>query len=155
MLAAPICICLVLALSGVSYRHARATRKLWDVAGPFLARDGRSPVGSASAEETRARVAELNEATLELSSGLGQAGVVARACAKAALAVGALGALLDGASLLHGEPATALAPLLSFLGGCVGALGCFWLGRAAEREARRLRGAWDALIRQSTRDVAT
>lgn len=155
MLATPICVCLVLALSAVSYRHARATRKLWDIAAPFLARESRPAQLAPTAEAARAWVAELNEATIELGSRLGQAGVVARACAKAALALGALGALLDGAALLDGEPASAVVPLLSFVGGCVGAVGCFWIGRAAERDARRLRGAWDALIRQSARDVAT
>jgi hypothetical protein len=100
-------------------------------------------------------VAELNEATTEIGGGLARAGVVPRACAKAALSVGALGALLDGAALLEGTPTPLAAPLLSFVGGCGAALGCLWLGRVAEHEARRLRSAWGALIRQSSRDVRT
>lgn len=156
MLAAPICCCLVLALVGVSYRDTRATARLWEVAEPFLgaarARDGDPPV---AAHVARARVAELNEATIEIGDGLARAGVVARACAKAALSVGALGALLDGAALLESGATPLAAPLSSFVGGCGGALGCFWLGRAAEQRARRLRAAWSALIRHSARDVKT
>jgi len=156
VLAAPYCFGLVLVLVGVSYRDLMATRRLWALREPFLATpvplDGEA---EASAPAARARVAELNEATIEIGGGLARAGLVARACAKAALSVGALGALLDGAALLEGGVAPVAAPLLSFVGGCGGALGCMWLGRAAEHEARRLRSAWSALIRQSTRDVRT
>ena len=156
MLAAPICCCLVLVLVGVSHRHTRATRRLWEVAEPFLAtRAGRDGEPVPPSESARARVAELNEATIEIGGGLARAGVVARACAKAALSVGALGALLDGAALLEGGATSAAAPLLSFVGGCGGALVCLWLGRTAEQEARRLRTAWGALIRHSARDVRT
>jgi len=156
VLAAPICSCLVLALVGVSYRHMLATRRLWELAGPFLARRGeRGDEPALSADSARAKVADLNEATIELGSGLARAGVVSRACAKTALSVGALGALLDGAAMLDGGATPLAAPLASFVGGCGGGLCCLWLGRAAEREARRLRSAWSALIRQSARDVRT
>jgi len=156
VLATPICTCLALALVGVSYHHTRATSRLWQVAEPFLAartQPGAEP--EISTNVARARVAELNEATIEIGAGLARAGVVARASAKAALSLGALGALLDGAALLEGGATPVAAPLLSFVGGCGAALGCLCLGRMAEREARRLRSAWDALIRQSARDVRT
>ena len=157
MLATPICCCLVIVLVGVSYRHMRATSRLWEIAEPFLASP--PPHGAdeaaASFDATRNRVAELNEATIEIGGGLARAGAVARACAKAALSLGALGALLDGAALLEGGATPVAVPLLSFVGGCGGALACLWLGRTAEHEARRLRSAWGALIRQSARDVKT
>jgi hypothetical protein len=156
VLAAPICFGLVLALVAVSYRHTRATRRLWEVAEPFLAGPASHDAEPVlSAEPARARVAELNEATIEIGGGLARAGVVSRACAKAALSLGALGALLDGAALLEGGATPVAAPLLSFVGGCGGALGCLWLGRMAEHEARRLRSAWGTLIRRSARDVKT
>jgi hypothetical protein len=154
VLASPICCCLVLVLVGVSYRHARATKQLWAIAQPFLEARTRHDVAPAQ-DAARARVAELNEATIEIGGGLARAGVVARACAKAALSLGALGALLDGAALLEGGLTPVAAPLLSFVGGCGGALACLWLGRTAEHEARRLRSAWGALIRHSAQDVRT
>lgn len=154
MLASPICFGVVLVLVGVSYRHARATSHLWALAEPFLEARTRPDVAP-SPGAARAQVAELNEATMEIGAGLARAGVVARACAKAALSVGALGALLDGAALLEGGQTPVSAPLLSFVGGCGGGLACLWLGRTAEHEARRLRSAWGALIRHSARDVRT
>jgi hypothetical protein len=111
-------------------------------------------VGELGSDEDRARVAELNEASIEIRSGLALAGIVPRSCAKAALSIGALSAIVQSAALLGGrEGGFFIAPALSFVSGCVGALGCAVLGRAAEDRARRLRGEWATLIRRSTRDV--
>jgi hypothetical protein len=102
----------------------------------------------------REYVAELNEATLEIGAGLARSGGVPLRCAKAALSLGALVALLDAAELVRGDGSRPwLAPALSFLGGCVGALGCALIGRSADAEARRLRADWATLIRRSARDV--
>jgi len=140
--------CVVLGLVLESRRRLLAVRALWNVAAPFL----QAP--RASESEQRKYVAELNEATLEIGAGLARAGGVPRRCAKAALSLGALVALLDAAELVRGDGSRPwLAPALSFLGGCVGALGCALIGRAAEAEARRLRADWATLIRRSTRDV--
>lgn len=142
--------CVVLGLVLESRRRLLAVRRLWNVAAPFLAREARAP----SETEQRAYIAELNEATIEIGAGLARAAGVPRRCAKAALSLGALVALLDAAELLRGDGFRPwLAPVVSFLGGAVGALGCTLLGRAAEAEARRLRTGWATLIRRSTRDV--
>lgn len=110
--------------------------------------------------DPRARVAELNEATIDVRAGLAQASLVPRSCAKAALAVGALAAVIGSAELLSGvqhagqaAPQLIFMPLVSFLGGCVGALVCSWIGRAAEAQARALRGDWARLIERAARDV--
>lgn len=155
MSAAAISLGLVSVLTYVSYRHARSTRESWHIAAAFLTRDGRIAPREASPLPARVWIAELNEVTIELDGKLRQAGGVARACAKAALATGALGGVLDATALLHGDSVTWLGALLCFVGGCVGALVCAALGRMAEGESARLRSAWDALIRQSARDVAT
>jgi hypothetical protein len=140
--------CVVLGLVLESRRRLLAVRALWHVAAPFL----QSPQPSAGAR--RAYVAELNEATLEIGAGLAQAGGVPRRCAKAALSLGALVALLEAAELVRGDGSWPwLLPAFSFLGGCVGAIGCALIGRVAEAEATRLRADWGTLIRRSTRDV--
>jgi hypothetical protein len=143
-----------LGLVAESYRQLRAVRQLRERA---LADLGRPPPG---ATDTRARVADLNEATIDVRAGLAQAGLVPKSCGRAALCVGALAAILQSLDLVNGmqhagqtESPLFFAPVASLLGGCVGALGCSWIGRAAEAEARRLRGDWAALIERATRDV--
>lgn len=136
-----------------SGRRLRAVRALWSVAQPFL-RSGAEP-RRRSEHEQRTYVAELNEATLEIGAGLARAGTVPRTCSRAALSLGAFVALLQSAQLVRGDNSPWLGPVISFLGGCAGALGCALLGRAAEAEARRLRADWGTLIRRSTRDVPT
>jgi hypothetical protein len=144
--------CVVLGLVLESRRRLLAVRALWDVAAPFLV--GRGSPRQPSPKEQREYVAELNEATLEIGAGLARSGGVPRRCAKAALSLGALVALLDAAELVRGDSSRPwLAPALSFLGGCVGALGCALIGRSADAEARRLRADWATLIRRSARDV--
>ena len=145
--------CVALGLVLESRRRLLAVRALWDVAAPFLEAQ---PPGAAPHVEPRARVAALNEATVEIGSGLAQARLVPSRCAKAALSFGALVALLESAQLVRGDGSRAwLGPVLSLVGGGVGALGCSLLGRAAEAEARRLRADWATLIQRSARDVAT
>jgi hypothetical protein len=144
--------CVVLGLVLESRRRLLAVRALWNVAGPFLDAPWAQPQRSEG--ERRAYVAELNEATLEIGAGLAHAGGLQRRCAKAALSLGVFVALLEAAELVRGDSSWPwLAPAFSFLGGCVGALGCALLGRAAEAEARRLRADWATLIRRSTQDV--
>jgi hypothetical protein len=129
-------------LREVSALSQRVCEELGDGAGELRSDDG------------RARVAELNEASVEIRSGLALAGVVPRSCAKAALSIGALSAIAQSAALVGGrEGGFFIAPALSFVSGCVGALGCTVLGRVAEDRARRLRGEWATLIRRSARDV--
>jgi hypothetical protein len=141
--------CVVLGLVLESRRRLLAVRALWEVAAPFLAGEARTPQN-----EQREYIAELNEATLEIGAGLARSGGVPRRCAKAALSLGALVALLDAAELVRGDGSRPwLAPALSFLGGCVCALVCALIGRSADAEARRLRADWATLIRRSARDV--
>jgi hypothetical protein len=131
-------------------------RALWQIAAPHLAPRAPQPADDDEAPGQRALVADLNEVTLEISAGLARAGIVPKSCAKAALSFGALVTLLQAADLVRGEPEPFwAAPALSLAGGCVGALGCLLIGRAAEAEARRLRADWAALIRRSRRDVRT
>jgi hypothetical protein len=145
--------CVVLGLVLESRRRLLAVRALWDVAAPFLVGKAGSP-RQPSQKEQREYVAELNEATLEIGAGLARSGGVPRRCAKAALSLGALVALLEAAELVRGDSSRPwLAPALSFLGGCGGALGCALIGRSADAEARRLRADWATLIRRSARDV--
>lgn len=151
----------VSALLAFSYRRLLEVRRLASWAAPYLS----SPLGRASSAPgarghavaaTRETIADLNEATIELGFRLGEPGFVPRACAKAALFVGAGLALMQGARLLRGaeEPAWS-GPLLSLFVGCAGAMGCALIGRMAEVEARRLRDDWRTLIRRSTQDVPT
>jgi hypothetical protein len=135
-------------LREVSSLSRRVSRELH--AGP---RPG-GGTGELGSKEERARVAELNEASIDIRSGLALASIVPRSCAKAALSIGALSAIVQSAALLGGrEGELFIAPAVSFVSGCVGALGCTVLGRAAEGRARRLRGEWATLIRRSARDV--
>lgn len=148
-------------LLAFSYRRLLEVRRLAIWAAPYLARSlgaARSPPdrSSQTLEDTRQTIAELNEATIELGFRLGEPGFVPRACAKAALFVGALLALIQGARLLSGAHEQAWSgPLLSLVVGCAGAMGCAFIGRTAETEARRLRDDWRTLIRRSTQDVPT
>jgi hypothetical protein len=147
-------LCVVLGLIGESQRRLRAVRALWAIAEPHLQQRPAAP-GGLPGSEARAQVADLNEATIEIGAGIAQAGWVPRSCAKAALSLGALVALLQSADLVRGSHPLGLAPAGSFLGGAVGALGCLLIGRLAEGEARRLRAEWATLIRRSVRDVPT
>lgn len=147
-------VLVALSLVAESYRQLRALRALRGRAQLELARRG-DDVG-----DPRARVADLNEVTIDVRAGLALAGQVPKSCAKAALSVGALAAIVQSLQLMNGVQHAALAeaplffaPIASFLGGCVGALGCAWLGRTAEAEARRLRDDWTTLIQRATRDV--
>jgi hypothetical protein len=145
-------LCVVVGLVHESYRRLRAVRALWQIAAPHLARGPQTVPDHASPGE-RTRVADLNEATVEIGAGLARAGLVPKSCAKASLSLGALVALLQTADRVReAEPFWAV-PALSFAGGCLGALGCLLIGRTAEAEAQRLRGDWAALIRRSRRDV--
>lgn len=154
-------ISVVSALLAFSYRRLVEVRQLALWAAPYLARplgQGRSTEAMSSPRVAAAResIADLNEATIELQFRLGEPGFVPRACAKAALFVGALLALMQGARLVSGAEESAWSgPLLSLIIGSAGAVGCVLIGRAAEAEARRLRDDWRTLIRRSTQDVPT
>jgi len=145
------CACSTAALTAVSYGRLRDLRRLQIWAAPYL----RRMPGIADAP------GELAEATRELGWQLRQPGFVPRACGRAAFSLGALGALLQAAAAQTAvQPGSAdartwIAPVISLSSGCAGALGCAAIGRAAELLAARLRGDWNALIRRSTRDVAT
>jgi len=147
-----LALCVLAGLLVESYRRWLAVKQLWGVVAPFRE-------GGAAAPDTEPRpeqIADLNEATVDVGSGLALVGVVPRSCAKASLSIGALAALIQTADLVRGDAALPwLSPAISFLGGCVGAFGCAALGRAAEAEARRLRSEWAALIRRSSQDVAS
>jgi hypothetical protein len=102
-----------------------------------------------------ARIAELNEMTIDLRSLLHTPGFVPQRCGRAALATGTLVALIQVARNLGAPSFTMLTPaLLAFACGCIGMIGCSIIGRAAEAEAKGLRQHWNSLIRRSRRDVA-
>jgi hypothetical protein len=142
------CLCGVTALLLFSYRRLVTLRRCERWAAPLLERArGKSPAAS---------VEELAEATSELRWQLRAPSLVPRGCAKAAFWLGAAAALMQTARQLGaGDAHEWVAPVLSLATGCVGALGCSFIGRTAEAEAGRLREAWNALIRRSTRDVRT
>jgi hypothetical protein len=146
-------VCVALGLVAESYRQLRALRSLRQLAAAQLERRARGD------GDARAGVADLNEATIDVRAGLARASIVPKSCIKAALSVGALAAIAESAGLVNGMQHAAPAswswgPIASLLGGCVGALGCAYLGRAAEVEGRRLRADWGTLIQRSARDVA-
>jgi hypothetical protein len=144
----------VAGLVNESHRRLRAVRALWQLAAPHLGRAAPS-AGGASAPDPRSKMMDLNEATIEIGAGIEGVGLVPKSCAKAALSLGVLVALLESTDLVRGAPQPPwAAPAISLLGGCLGALGCSLIGRAAEAEARRLRADWTALIRRSARDVS-
>jgi hypothetical protein len=144
-----LCVCGVVGLLGFSYQRLSALRRceLW--AAPYLARRLASVAPQLPADG-------LEEATRELRWQLRQPSLVPRGCAKAAFWLGASSALMQAARQLGAADARDwLAPVLCLGSGCVGALGCSLIGRLAETQAQRLRDAWNALIRRSTRDVRT
>ena len=152
-----LCLSIVAALVGFSYRRLQALRKLARWAAPLLAEPPRraeplsvSEPSDSTRVDLRLSMADLNEATLELGSQLDQPALVPRSCGKAALSVGALVALMQAVPLLgSGDLRVWAGPLISFVGGCVGALACAFIGQSAEVGARRLREDWNALIRRS------
>jgi hypothetical protein len=158
-----LCMSVVAALVVVSYRRLLAIERLARWAAPQLrARVLRAPDDTASADGAteeqalRARVADLNEATIDLASQLEQPALIPRSCAKACLSLGALVALMQAAEMVGGAGAAGWqSPLVVFGAGCVGGLACSLIGRSAEAVARRLRNDWSALIRRSTEDVST
>lgn len=148
------CMGSIVVLLAFSYRRLAALADVARWAEPYLAR-GRS-AAPASSGDARRDVAELNEATIEIGSRLEQPAFVPKSCAKAAFSLGALVALMQAIQRLGGPAIGAwAAPLASFAAGCVGALGCWFIGRMAEERAGRLRDDWNTLIRRSARDVAT
>jgi hypothetical protein len=147
------CMGSIVVLLVVSYRRLAALAEVGRWAAPYLAH-GRG-VSSASGDARR-DMAELNEATIEIGARLEQPAFVPRSCAKAAFSLGALVALMQASQRLGGSAIEAwTAPLLSLAAGCVGALGCWFIGRMAEERAGHLRDDWNTLIRRSARDVAT
>jgi hypothetical protein len=147
-------VTMAIALVTESYRRLRALRALADRVSAEVGAGFDAGPAELRPDQARSRVAELNEASIELRSGLALAGIVPRSCAKAALTIGALSAIVQSAALIGGRDGALYAgPALSFVSGCVGALGCSVLGRAAEERARRLRAEWATLIRRSARDV--
>ena len=142
-----LCVSGVVGLLGFSYQRLIVLRRCERWAAPYLAR----PLASASPQTTPDR---LEEATSELRWQLRQPSLVPRGCAKAAFWLGALAALMQAAKQLGADDARNwIAPMVCLACGCAGALGCSLIGRMAEVEAQRLRDAWNALIRRSTRDV--
>ena len=144
-----LCVSGVVGLLGFSYQRLIALRRCARWAAQYLAR----PLASVLPKVTPDT---LEEATSELRWQLRQPSLVPRGCAKAAFWLGALAALMQAARQLGAtDTGDWLAPVICLSSGCAGALGCSLIGRMAEAEARRLRDAWNALIRRSTRDVRT
>ena len=142
------CLFGVAALLFFSYRRLATLRRCERWAAPLLERARRNAPGSSGEE--------LAEATSELRWQLRAPSLVPRGCAKAAFWLGAAAALMQTARQLgDGDARDWVAPVISLATGCVGALGCSFIGRTAEVEARRLREAWNTLIRRSSRDVRT
>jgi hypothetical protein len=147
------------ALIVMSYRRLHALRAFARTLAPWLRRSATSSGrGAAQSEvaaaDARARVAELNEATIELRGHVEQPARVPRGCAKVAFLLGALVSLMQAARALEeADSRLWVGPLGSLVGGAIGALGCAYIGRVAEAEARRLREEWSALIRRSAQDV--
>ena len=156
-----LCLGIVAVLVSFSYRRLQALRNLARWASPLLAEPPRPCEPSSESDpshpvDARISIAELNLATIEIGSQLDQPAFVPRSCSKAALSVGVLVALMQAAPLLgSGDLRTWAGPLISFVGGCVGAVLCSFIGQSAEVEARRLREDWNALIRRTNKDVST
>jgi hypothetical protein len=147
------CLAGVAALLAFSYRRLLELRRWQRWAEPHLQRGRQGALAHGSADATPE---ELSEATTELRWQLRQPALVPKSCAKAAFWLGAAIALMQAARQLgSAEARDWLAPVVSLASGCAGAMGCGLIGRMAEAEARRLRDAWNTLIRRSTRDVAT
>jgi len=140
----------VVGLIGFSYQRLVILRRWVRWAAPYVSARARSE------EAPRLARDELDEATKELRWQLQKPALIPQGCAKVAFWLGALAALMQASRQLDGGAVRDwIAPLLSLSSGCCGALGCTFIGRAAEAEAQRLREEWNALIRRSTRDVAT
>ena len=152
MLWSMLCLAGVVALLTFSYRRLLELRRWQRWAAPHLQRTR----GQATAGMAGATPEELGEATSELRWQLRQPALVPRGCAKAAFFLGSAVALMQAARQLgNADTRDWMGPLVSLVIGCVGGAGCAFIGRTAEAEAQVLRDAWNALIRRSTRDVAT
>lgn len=157
-----LCTGIVAALVIVSYRRLLVIERLARWAAPQLHAPVRgAAVGAGSGDEAtreralRAKVADLNEATIELGSQLEQPALIPRSCAKACLSLGALVALMQASEIVGSRSGSWQSPLVAFGVGCVGGLACSLIGRSAEVAAVRLRKDWSTLIRRSTEDVST
>jgi hypothetical protein len=140
----------VVGLICFSYQRLMLLRRWVRWAAPYLAARPRAE------DAPRLARAELDEATNELRWQLQKPALIPQGCAKVAFWLGAMSALMQASRQLDGGAVRDwIAPVLSLSSGCCGALGCAFIGRAAEAEAQRLREEWNALIRRSTRDVAT
>jgi hypothetical protein len=149
-----LCLAGVAALLAFSYRRLLELRRWQRWAEPYLQRARGEAAGTAAS--TQAAAEELSEATSELRWQLRQPALVPRGCAKAAFWLGAAAALMQaGRQLGNADARDWLGPLVSLASGCIGGMGCSFIGRAAEAEAQHLRDAWNTLIRRSTRDVAS
>jgi hypothetical protein len=156
-----LCMSVVAALVIVSYQRLLVIERLARWAAPQLRarelrapHDARSEAGPVRERALRAKVADLNEATIELGSQLEQPALIPRSCAKACLLLGALVALIQAAEMVGGQNGGWQSPLVAFGAGCVGGVACSFIGRSAEVAARRLRKDWSTLIRRSTEDVS-
>jgi hypothetical protein len=136
-------------LVATSYRRLGTLAELRRLAESHLAAGARGCADPA-------KVADLNETTIELRARLDQPAWVSRRGARAALALGGALMLIQVAGGLGRADVEAwLFPAVSFASGCVAAVACSAIGRAAEQRARQLREEWNALIRRSTQDVPT
>jgi hypothetical protein len=156
-----LCMSVVAALVIVSYRRLLVIERLARWAAPQLRarelgtpHDAGSETGPTRERELRAKVADLNEATIELGAQLEQPALIPRSCAKACLSLGALVALMQAAEMVGGRSGGWQSPLVAFGAGGVGGVACSLIGRSAEVAARRLRKDWSTLIRRSTEDVS-
>lgn len=114
-----------------------------------------SPAATDSELSERRRIADLNEATIELRAGLGRPAWVARRCARAALAL-AVALVLTEVAVRLGEPGRSWATaVVSVVVAAAAAVRCSAIGRSAERRAQGLRDEWNTLIRRSNEDVPT
>jgi hypothetical protein len=149
------CAVSVVALLGLCYRHLRALRRLRSWAAPYLAHHAGKADRTSGSSPSPLRSEELAQATRELGWQLRQPLLLPRACAKVSFFLGAFAALVQAAGQIGNAAAHVwLAAMLAFAAGSGGALGCLFIGRAAEVTATRLREDWNALIRRSARDVA-
>jgi hypothetical protein len=121
------------------------------------------------------RIAELNEATLDLRELVLEPTRVPRVCGRASLSVGMLAALVElGESLTRQTAAAGMQPLstppgsmqpwpmqpwswaiAALLSGVGGAVLCTSLARVAQQEAQRIDAEWKALMRRALTDVAS
>jgi hypothetical protein len=150
------CSCLVAALVVCSYRRLLQLQALSRWAASYAALRAEAVPARDAALAARARVADLNEATIELGSRLEQPGAVPRSCARASLFLGAMLALVQAAQIMRSGVNTSWqSPLISLASGALGALACFFIGQSAERLAQQLRSDWSRLIQRIGEDVPT